>query len=112
MDEPISSIPNLGPASDASFARAGLTTAQHLRDIGADAAYLALLKSGTKPHFIGYYALVMGLQGRPWTECKGAEKAALRKTFESLKDQALGTKEKGRSDLEAALNAIGVLDKR
>ncbi|MGB7316772.1 MAG: TfoX/Sxy family protein [Planktotalea sp.] len=111
MSDPVSSIPNLGPASDASFAKAGITSAAQVRALGADETYYKLLKSGTRPHFIGYYALVMGLQGRPWNDCQGAEKAALRKTFDRIKAKASNTKEKGRSDLEAALDLIGVVEK-
>ena len=111
MSEPVSSIRNLGPASDANFAKAGITNAAQLRELGAEDAYLALLKSGTRPHFIGFYVLVMGLQGRPWNDCQGAEKAALRVTFDGLKAKAAGTKEKGRSELEAALDLIGVIEK-
>ena len=36
MSDPVSSIPNLGPASDAAFARAGIHTAEELRHLGAD----------------------------------------------------------------------------
>lgn len=111
MTDPVSSIRNLGPASDASFAKAGITNAQQLREMGADACYAQLIRSGTKPHFIGYYALVMGLQGRPWNDCQGGEKAALRANFDKIKADTMGTKEKGRSDLEAALDAIGVINK-
>ena len=74
MPAPVSSIRNLGPASDAGFARAGIHDADSLRAMGADAAYEALLRNGTSPHFIGYYALVMGLQGRPGTIAKGLRK--------------------------------------
>ena len=77
--------------------------------MGADAAYLALLQAGQRPHFIGYYVLVMGLQGRPWNDCKGDEKKALRARFDALKSSG---HDKGRSELEAALNAIGVVEKR
>ncbi|WP_407493310.1 TfoX/Sxy family protein [Pseudooceanicola sp. MF1-13] len=84
MGQPVSAIRNLGPASVDQFARAGIHTADELRDLGADAAYAKLLASGTRPHFIGYYALVMGLQGRPWNDCKGAEKDALRVRFDAL----------------------------
>lgn len=84
MSDPVSAIRNLGPASVDQFARAGIHTADELRDLGADAAYAKLLSAGTRPHFIGYYALVMGLQGRPWNDCKGAEKAALRKRFDQI----------------------------
>ena len=105
---PISSIPNLGPASEAAFARAGITSAEQLRALGADEAYLRLLKSGNAPHFIGYYVIVMGLQGRPWNDCKGAEKAALRQKFDALKARV---PRKGRSELDAALDFFGVIEK-
>lgn len=112
MTTPVSSIRNLGPASDASFAKAGLTSAEQVRALGAEATYAALIKAGTRPHFIGFYALVMGLQGRPWNDCQGDEKAALRATFDKIKADAFGAKEKGRSELEAALDMIGVIEKR
>ena len=112
MSDPVSSIPNLGPASEAAFARAGITTATELRAIGADEAYRRLLLTGSQPHFIGYYVLVMGLQGRPWNDCKGDEKKALRVRFDAIKDSLVGTKEKGRSDLETALRVLGVVERR
>jgi DNA transformation protein len=112
MPDPISSIPNLGPASEASFARAGIHSADDLRALGADQAYRRLMQSGTPPHFIGYYVLVMALQGRPWNDCKGDEKAALRVRFDALKAERTDTKEKGRSDLEAALSFFGVVERR
>ncbi len=113
MAEPISTIPNLGPASEAAFARAGIHSAEALRAMGADAAYLALLASGTPPHFIGYYVLVMGLQGRPWNDCKGEEKKALRLRFDALKAQALTAAAPSGlpRDLEEALNQMGVRPK-
>lgn len=102
--------------------------------MGADAAYLRLLRAGHRPHFIAYYALVLGLEGRPWTDLPAEEKAALRRRFDALKSQAAARDdappddvppdhaprddapraedappmEKGRSRLEAALDAIGV----
>ena len=111
MTDLVSSIPNLGPASDISFARAGLTSAQQVHDLGAEACYAKLIRARTKPHSIDFYALAMGLQGRPWNDCQGAEKAALHVTFDILKETPKSTKEKGRSDLEAALDAIGVIVK-
>ena len=102
---PITSIRNLGPASEAAFARAGVHSAEELRALGTDAAYRKLLETGTKPHFIGYYVLEMGLQGRPWNDCKGAEKAALRKRFDALKAQSFDSH---RSEFEAMLDVIGV----
>lgn len=109
MSSPVSSIPNLGPATEAYFARAGITSADQLRALGADEAYRRWLLAGLPPHFIGYYVLVMGLQGRPWNDCKGEEKKALRVKFDALKAECNA---KGRSELEAALNLFGVVERR
>ena len=103
----IDTIPNLGPASVAQFARAGIHTAEELRDLGADAAYARLLQAGVRPHFIGYYALVMGLQGRPWNDCRGPEKDALRRRFDALRSD---NSDPGRTELEAFLDRIGVVE--
>lgn len=103
----IDTIPNLGPASVAQCARAGIHTAEELRALGADVAYGRLLATGIRPHFIGYYALVMGLQGRPWNDCRGAEKEALRQRFDALWSRHSDT---GRSELEAFLDRIGVIE--
>ncbi len=110
----VSTIPNLGPASEAAFARAGITTAEEVRALGADAAYLRLIQTGSQPHFIGYYVLVMGLQGRPWNDCKGKEKAALRKRFDALKAEAARTpsESKDRARLDAVLDEIGLIARR
>lgn len=104
---PVSSIRNLGPASDAAFARAGLHSAEALRDIGPDAAYERLLQSGERPHFIAYYALVMGLQGRPWNDCQGTEKAALRARFDAIKARVVHAPPGLDSATEAILDRIG-----
>ncbi|MEM9851173.1 MAG: TfoX/Sxy family protein [Pseudomonadota bacterium] len=85
MSDPISSIRNLGPAMEQAFQKVGITTADELRDLGTDAAYAKLLAAGDRPHFIAYYVIEMGLQGRPWNDCKGAEKDALRARFDALK---------------------------
>ncbi|WP_147104685.1 TfoX/Sxy family protein [Tateyamaria sp. syn59] len=108
MSEPVSSIRNLGPAMDAACAKAGIHDAETLRTLGADETYARLLRSGMRPHFIGYYVLVMGLQGRPWNDCKGDEKKALRKRFDQIKAQAFDT---DLSAFERALDEIGVIAK-
>ena len=108
MASPISSIPNLGPATKAHFAKAGITSAEEIRAMGADEAYRRWLLAGLPPHFIGFYAMVMGLQGRPWNDCKGDEKKALRARFDALVKEA---KSKGRSELEFALDMLGVIRK-
>ena len=107
MTDPVSSIRNLGPASDAAFERAGIHTAEDLRALGADEAYRRLLASGSRPHFIGYYAMVMGLQGRPWNDCKGNEKDALRARFDALKAEAAANKPP-EDKMDAILDQIGI----
>jgi len=88
-------------------AEGGRDSAGDRRERGADAAYRGLVEAGTRPHFIPYDVLHMALQGRPWNDCKGAEKAALRKKFDALKAQS---HDPARSELEAFLDRIGVVD--
>ncbi|MBF9059121.1 competence protein TfoX [Rhodobacterales bacterium HKCCSP123] len=104
-DDPVTAIRYIGPAQAADMARAGIATASALRELGADAAYRAMIATGTRPHFIGYYALHMALQGRPWNDCKGAEKDALRAAFDALKADLAGSG--SASELERFLNEIG-----
>lgn len=93
---------------DSACRKAGIMDAQSLRDMGADAAYAKLLQSGLQPHFISYYVLVMGLQGRPWNDCQGAEKAALRTTFDALKATDVNG---GKDNFERMMNLIGVVQR-
>lgn len=109
MPTTVSSIRNLGPATEAAFAKAGIHSAEEVQALGPDEAYRRLIQSGTQPHFIGYYVLVMGLQGRPWNDCQGEEKKALRARFDAIK---ASTTQKGRSELEAALDFLGVIERR
>lgn len=109
MPTPVTAIPNVGPASEAAFARAGIHSAEELRELGADAAYQRLIETGSAPHFIGFYVLVMGLQGRPWNDCKGDEKKALRARFDAIKARAARPV---MAELDAALNLFGVVEKR
>ena len=104
---PISSIRNLGPAMEAAFARAGVGSAEELRALGADAAYARLLQAGERPHFIAYYVLHMALQGRPWNDCKGAEKTALRESFDRL---VAGGFDRERAAVEAFMREIGLYE--
>jgi DNA transformation protein len=111
MPSPNSSIPNLGPASESAFAKAGLTSAEQVLALGADEAYGRLLSAGSQPHFIGYYVLVMGLQGRPWHDCQGAEKAALRVRFDALKAGAQRSEGQLAREMEIQLQYLGVIPK-
>jgi DNA transformation protein len=102
---PVSSIRYLGPATEAAFARIGIATAEALRELGADEAYGRLIEAGERPHFVAYYVLHMALQGRPWDDCKGEEKAALRARFDVLK----AARAPRRSALEAFMDEFGLI---
>jgi hypothetical protein len=128
MPEPITTIRNLGPAMARSFAAAGIHDAATLRAMGADEAYARLVAAGSRPHFIAYCAIAMGLQGRPWTDCAGTEKIALRRRFDALifgaPSRAEDTSREddldangrrtdvSRARLDAALSEIGVIPRR
>ncbi len=103
----LTTIRNIGPAQEKALTAVGITSARQLYDMGADAAYIRLLQSGTRPHFIMYYVLHMALQGRPWNDCKGDEKQQLRQRFDKLKSEMF---DENRSELETFLNRIGVVD--
>lgn len=103
--DPVTVIKNIGPAQAETLANAGIHTASALREMGADAAYRAILQTGARPHFIMYYVLHMALQGRPWNDCKGAEKDALRNQFDALK--ASEADAGNDSEMERFLNSIG-----
>lgn len=102
----LTSIQNIGPATAQALRAAGVPDAETLRAMGADDAYAALLRAGERPHFIGYYVLHMALQGRPWNDCRGAEKTALRQRFDALVALTRGG---GLTPIEAALREIGLL---
>ncbi len=106
MTAPVGTIRNLGPAMAAAFARAGIDSAEEVRELGTDAAYARLLAAGERPHFMAFLALAMGIQDRPFTDPDPAEKAALRARFETLKPAP----EQGGPD--AALSELGVVRRR
>ncbi|WP_375258385.1 TfoX/Sxy family protein [Citreimonas sp.] len=105
---PVSSIRNLGPAFEQACTRAGIQDAETLRALGADEAYARLLAAGERPHFIGYYVLHMALQGRPWNDCKGDEKAALRRSFDAIKSRNAQSDAALSPDLARFLRDIGL----
>ena len=107
---PVTSIRNLGPAMAEQFARAGVLDAETLRRLGADEAYIRLLLSGHRAHFMAFTALVLGLQDRGFRELPSGEKAALRARFDTVKTRADKEKRHARPDaaFDALMNEIGV----
>lgn len=108
MSRPVSSLRNLGPATDAAFARVGIGSAEELIALGADAAYARLLATGVRPHFAMFWALVFAIQDRRWTDLGAEEKAVLRARFEAVKAAAAPAAAGSRSALEAELDRLGV----
>ncbi|MFC7705161.1 TfoX/Sxy family protein [Plastorhodobacter daqingensis] len=112
-EAPVSALRNLGPATEAAFARAGIHSVGVLRALGTDAAYLRLLDAGERPHFISFYVLEMALQGRPWNDCRGPEKEALRSRFDQLCARiGRDPEQQGLRRLAAALDEIGVRERK
>lgn len=101
----LTDIPYIGPATARALIAAGISDSAVLREIGAHEAYRRLLIAGERPHFIGYYVLHMGLQGRPWNDCRGAEKDELRLRFDALVAEVRGARLSG---IEAELDRIGL----
>lgn len=113
---PLTDIRNIGPATAEGLIKAGIPDAETLRALGGHEAYRRWLGAGLSPHFIGYYVLVMALQGRPWNDCGPKEKADLRRAFDALKAEVKKAplppdraKEKDRLQWEAILDEIGLI---
>ncbi len=81
MADPVTTVRNLGPAVGSACHRAGIRSAEELR----------------------------GLQGRPWNDCQGAEKEALRRGFDAIKADA---SPRPVSELDRTLDAIGVIEQK
>ncbi|MBT9383833.1 TfoX/Sxy family protein [Pseudooceanicola sp. CBS1P-1] len=107
----IRSIRNLGPALEEAFHAAGITSAEALRALGADAGYEAVVRAGRRPHVMAFIALVTGLQDRPWNSCDKAERALLRTRYEAVLERARSAGPKGDAlpaDLSAFLERHGI----
>lgn len=109
MDSDLVTIRNIGQSTARALQEAGIPDAATLRALGAHDAYRALLIAGERPHFIGYYVMHMALQGRPWNDCRGEEKAALRQRFDALVADVRGVPMSG---IEAALDELGLIARR
>ena len=90
----------------AEFRNAGIHSAEDLRQRDPDDAYQLVINAGSRPLFIAYYALIMGLQGRPWNDCQGQEKQDLRQRFDAI--VARSRPETSRNGLARALDEVGI----
>ncbi|MEO1318773.1 MAG: TfoX/Sxy family DNA transformation protein [Pseudomonadota bacterium] len=111
-ERPVSAIRNLGAAMEAAFAKAGITTAEELEALGADAAYASLIATGHRPHILAFQAVALGLEGRHWNSADSAEKAALRTRYEAIRAgkpaTASGRSKSVSTSLEAELDRLGL----
>lgn len=109
MTRPPSALRNLGPASDAAFAKAGIHTAEALVALGADEAYARVLAAtGARPHFAFFWAIAFAIQDRPWTTLGPEEKAAMRLRFDAITARVARPEADARARFEAELDRLGV----
>ncbi|MCA3177123.1 MAG: TfoX/Sxy family protein [Burkholderiales bacterium] len=66
--ESLAKLPGLGPNSVALLCKVGINDAAQLRDIGAVAAYVAVLSSGQKTSLNLLWALEGALTQRSWQQ--------------------------------------------
>ena len=64
MCEALSSAHNIGPAMEVYFENTEIKDTKTLRDLGADEGYQRFLSFDARRHFIAYFVVFMGLQGR------------------------------------------------
>ena len=68
VDCELSDLPNLGPRSAQTLARAGITTVEKLRELGSVGAYVAAKRSGDNVSLNLLWALEAALTGVHWRE--------------------------------------------
>lgn len=85
----LSTLPNLGPKSQAMLAAAGITSLAQLRQLGAVAAYSRVRRSGAKASLNLLWALEGALTGLPWQQVAREHRTSLL--------LALETHERGRA---------------
>lgn len=74
---PAPKLPNLGPASWAMLAGAGITDETALRKTGAVAAFIAVQRAGAAPSLNLLWVLEGALTNRPWQEVARSERLRL-----------------------------------
>ncbi|WP_374347492.1 TfoX/Sxy family protein [Chitinimonas sp.] len=70
-------LANLGKASAAMLAQAGIESEAQLRELGAVAAFLAVKRAGAKPSLNLLWALEGALSGRDWKQVARDDRTAL-----------------------------------
>lgn len=73
----LSTLPNLGPKSQAMLAAAGITSLAQLRQLGAVAAYSRVRRSGANASLNLLWALEGALTGLPWQQVAREHRTSL-----------------------------------
>lgn len=108
MNDRVFYIRNLGPKIEVALNAIGIYDAQTIRALGVDESYQRLFNNWFSTHFIGYHALVMGLQNCPWNDSTATEKQTLRTRFDFLKSKNLFNQSAQDTNFERIINEIGL----
>lgn len=81
---PVARLPNLGPKSAEMLARAGVTTVEELRRIGAVAAYVRVQRAGQRASLNLLWALEGALTGLPWQQVAQEHRTSLLLALDAL----------------------------
>ena len=87
-DQPLSTLPNLGPQSSRWLAEVGIRSVAELRDCGVGEALRRLLAAGHRPSINLAYAIHAGLAGRHWQDLDRDERSALVLLMDGLRSAA------------------------
>lgn len=88
-DTALADLPNLGEASAAWLAAAGLHTLADIQVLGSIKAFLLVQAAGMKPSLNLLYALEATLHGKHWLEVKREQKTTLLAELAAMKEQSL-----------------------
>lgn len=82
----ISDLKNLGPESEKSFRKVGITTAQQFIKLGWKKTMLKLIQSNPKHrHSLYAYAMIGALTNTHWSHISEKEKSVAKEFVQSLK---------------------------
>jgi DNA transformation protein len=84
----LSDLPNLGPKSQAMLERAGITSVEQLRALGAVPAYARALRANGNVSLNLLWALEGALSGLPWQEVAREHRASLLLALEDYQRRA------------------------
>jgi DNA transformation protein len=82
--QPLADLPNLGPASQAMLARAGISTLERLRKLGAVRAYVQVKRAEPRASLNLLWALQGVLTGRAWQDVARDDRLGLLLQLEAI----------------------------